>query len=332
MIELSNIRKAGLLQEKFAGRADCYGAGRGACIKKPLTIGVILRHILGRERIGIYLLRMDGRIIALAVDFDDNNLFTVIEYCAVCESYGIAADIERSKSKGYHAWLFFDDLVPAWKARAVASCILDDCGLLGKVEIFPKQDSLVPGRYGNYINLPEFGQDVERGRTVFLNPGADYTPYEDQWSFLSAATKISEAKLDEIVEVNSLGKPAPVVEREAEAVAGYQGERLPCFSRALREGVEQGMRNEAALRISVNLRRNGLPPDLAMVMMLEWNKRNGPPMEVTELEKTVSNAYSNKYGLGCRSPLMQRYCDPSCPIFKKYDGKGALDGGSRCSS
>lgn len=218
-------------------------------------------------------------------------------------------------------WWFFDDFVPAWKARAVAGCVLDDCGLPGMVEIFPKQDCLMPGRFGNYINLPMFGQDVERGRTVFLDPEADYTPYKDQWSFLSAVTKISEAQLDEIVELNNLSKETASQTSMAQGaeVSGHEGVGLPCFSRMMQEGVDEGARNEASMRVSVNLYRTGIPKDLGLLIMREWNTRNRPPLETAELEKTVSNGYSGRYGYGCFSPLINQYCDPSCPIFRKHN-------------
>ena len=318
MIDTGKVR---LLQENFSGRTDCYGAGRGACVKKPLTEFVFLRHITGRERIGIYLLRKDGKIGALATDFDDNNLYTVIEYCAVCESYGIVAHIERSKSKGYHAWSLFDDPVPAWKARTVAGCILNDCGLLGTVEVFPKQNYLMPGRYGNYINLPMFGQDVVRERTVFLDPEAGYAPYKDQWTFLTSVDRISEALLDKIMKLNDLDNhtSAKIIKGKDKVVAGYQGSGLPCFATMLSEGVDDGMRNEAALRLSVGLYRTGIPKELGLTMLKEWNERNRPPLDEVELEKAVSNGYLGIYGHGCFSERIQQYCDPSCPIFRKYN-------------
>ena len=318
---MNNIEKARLLQERFSGRTECYGAGSGACVKRPLTKSVFLQHITGRERIGVYLLRMDGRTGALAVDVDSCNLLIAIEYCARCGHYGFTAHIERSKSKGYHIWWIFDELVPAWKARLVANHVLDECDLLGSVEVFPKQDFLRPGGYGNYINMPMYGRDARDGRTVFLDPKTGYAPHSDQWAFLSSVERISESELDEIIELNDLDRPSPaqVVEREDEAVSGYQGQGLPCFATMTREGVDEGMRNEAALRLSVNLYRTGIPKDLALLMLKEWNMRNRPPLETTELEKAVSSGYLGIYGYGCFSRLIQRYCDHSCPIFMKHN-------------
>lgn len=321
-VGMTDLENANLLLASFPGRNDCYGTGKGACIKKPLTKAVALRHVSGKERIGRYLLRGDGRIGALAVDLDENNLYSVIEYCARCEHYGLVACVERSKAKGYHLWWFFSELVPARKARLVASYILDECDLLQSVEIFPKQDLLRPGGWGSYINLPEFGQDVRRGRTVFLNPSAGYQPYENQWAFLISRTRISESQLDEVIELNDLDEQprSQVIKAQDKAAMSYKGMGLPCFSRMLREGVEEGMRNEAALRLSVELYRTGIPKDLGLTLLKEWNQRNRPPLDEVELEKAVCNGYLGIYGHGCLSDLIQRFCDPRCPIYRKYNG------------
>ena len=318
---MTDEEKASLLLLCIPGRSDCHGAGKGACIKEPLTESVVLRHITGRERIGRYLLRRDGRIGALAVDIDEDNLYVVIEYCARCEHYGLVACVERSKSKGYHVWWFFEDLVPAWKARLVADYILDECELLKGVEVFPKQDSLRPGMYGNYINLPEFGPDARCGRTVFLDSKAGYAPYKDQWAFLASVEHMSEGQLDEVIELNGLDEqtPSPAAKAADEAVLGCEGTGLPCFVRMLRDGVDEGMRNEAALRLSVELYRTGVPEDLGLLILKEWNRRNRPPLDETELERAVSNGYLGVYGHGCFSELIRRYCDPACPIFRKHN-------------
>lgn len=318
---MTDMEKAKIILSSFPGRNDCYGAGRGACVKEPLTKPVILRHILGKERIGRYLLCQDGRIGVLAVDIDINNLYIAIEFSERCLHYSLVAPIERSKAKGYHIWLFFKGLLLARKARLVASYILDECDLLGKVELFPKRDFLRPNGWGSYINLPMFGQDMRRGRTVFLDPKTNYKPYRAQWSFLASRPHISEKQLDEIIELNDLDEqpPSEVVKEEDGAATGCEGMGLPCFRRMLQEGVDHGVRNEAALRLSVELYRTGIPKDLGLTILKEWNnKRNRPPMDDAELEGAVSNGYSGLYGHGCLSTLIQRYCDPSCPIYRKY--------------
>lgn len=322
---MTSIEKARVILTSFPGRSDCYGMDRGACVKEPLTQAIVIRHILGRQRIGRYLLLRDGRIGALALDVDVDDLSAVIEYRELCERYELVTHVERSKAKGYHLWLFFANLVSARKARLVASYILNECDLSVSIEIFPKQDLLRPGGYGNYINLPQFGRDVERKRTVFLNPRNGYEPYTDQWAFLASRERVSEAQLDRIVELNNLNRQrsSRATGKEDRGNGDYRHTGLPCFSAMMREGADEGMRNEATLRLSVQLYRVGIPRDLALTMMREWNsKRNRPPLGEAELVKAVSNGYLGIYGHGCFSGLIRRYCDPSCPIFRRHNRAG----------
>jgi hypothetical protein len=111
------------------------------------------------------------KISALAVDFDEDQLQLPESFVASVKQYGISAYIERSKSKGYHAWIFFEQGgVSARKARLVAHKILADLGK-PKTEVFPKQDALTSEvSYGNFINAPLFGALVPKGRTVFVDP------------------------------------------------------------------------------------------------------------------------------------------------------------------
>jgi len=317
-VEMTDVEKAQLLMTAFPGQGNCYGAGNGVCVKKPLTRAVVLGHILGRKRIGRYLLCRDGTIGALAIDIDEDDLYKAIEFCIRCNRYLLAGHIERSKSKGYHVWWFFSHPVSARKARLVAGYILEECELLGRAEIFPKQDFLIHGRYGNYINLPEFGPDMRRRRTVFLDPSAGYEPYLDQWKFLASRMMIDGSQLDEIIEVNALSRQPNIKQEGDKAKDSSESTGLPCFSRMIEEGVEEGMRNEAALRLSVGLFRTGIPEDLALIMLKEWNERNRPPLGHDELEKAISNGYLGNYGHGCFSRLIQPYCDPTCPIFRKH--------------
>ncbi|WP_440310964.1 TOTE conflict system archaeo-eukaryotic primase domain-containing protein, partial [Klebsiella pneumoniae] len=74
----------------------------------------------------------------------------------------VACYVLRSKSgKGYHAYIFFKEAVPAWKARLVlfailreAGCIGDDAEVSSFDRLFPNQDALSGKGFGNLIALP----------------------------------------------------------------------------------------------------------------------------------------------------------------------------------
>jgi len=185
----------------FSGRSDCYGSEESGCVKENITDEVIWRHLMGQQRIGVYPLIDGSKTWWIAADFDDDNLDKAKSFRDKCCEHGIPTYIERSKSKGYHCWIWFTEPVEARQARALVRQILADLGSdFSGVEVFPKQDSLDDNRqYGNYINLPLFGRSsADDGRTVFVNPD-DYQPYSSQWAFLQNIERVTPEKLEEIV-------------------------------------------------------------------------------------------------------------------------------------
>jgi putative DNA primase/helicase len=190
----------------FKGRQDCYGAESGN-IKEELTDSIITQHLVGQRRIGVYMMLIDSTYFA-CVDVDRKDREPVAiedtkEILNTSQSYGLSGYIERSKSKGYHIWYFFSDLVQASKIRAILKQIHYESGISEPIEIFPKQDSVADGEYGNFINLPVFKKDVANGKTAFLDPSS-WTPHHDQWQFLSQIKKISPLEIDSIISKNNI--------------------------------------------------------------------------------------------------------------------------------
>ncbi len=152
----------------FAGRKDCYGSLKGACIRKSIESTHLENHLNGIESLGCYPLLDNGTCHWAVIDFDfksDENRVQVAEehskeFAEELKKYGIK-DVwfERSKSSLVHLWIFFSKPVEARKIRKVLACIADKLGLKvsnGSVEIFPKQDQLQEGQVGNYVHLPYF--------------------------------------------------------------------------------------------------------------------------------------------------------------------------------
>jgi hypothetical protein len=199
--------KLEIFKSLFRGRTDCYGA-ENATQKKPLTDNTMIRHLSGQRRIGVYMVLTDSVYFACAdIDRKDRESVAVEDtkaYIDVCGQYGIGGYIEKSKSKGYHIWIFFSDLVKASKIIATLEQIYTDTGIKEPIEIFPKQDYVcVDEGYGNYINLPLFKADLADGKTAFIDP-LRWTPYPDQWQFLSEIKKINPKEIDDIMEINNI--------------------------------------------------------------------------------------------------------------------------------
>jgi hypothetical protein len=161
----------------------------------------------GREFVaGIYPMLIDETCYFLAVDFDKSGWREdVTAFLDTCRRMQLPAVIERSRSgKGGHVWLFFEHAVPAALARKLGSCILTEtmdahpeAGLDSYDRLFPNQDTLPRGGFGNLIALPLQRQPRARGNSVFLDE--NLIPHPDQWSFLSRVEKIDRSKAEDIV-------------------------------------------------------------------------------------------------------------------------------------
>jgi len=236
----------------------------------------------------------------------------------------LPAYIERSKSKGYHVWIFFEEAgVLAAKARLIVNYILTQINQ-PDTEVFPKRDFLDDKvSYGNFINAPLFGSLVKEDRTVFVDPENGYKPYPDQWDFLSGIEKISQDKLDSIIAHLNL---TPVTKSIPEQPTD-RGNRI-CFSlphcarQILAEGVNSYQRL-ACIHLAISLNKAGLPFDITVAALKTWASKNKPQNGkriITEQEiiSQTRSAYKNNYrSYGCESPAIAPYCDHNCPIYQK---------------
>jgi hypothetical protein len=176
----------------------------------PLTDGMIKLHLEGEKVVGVYPLLSDETSYFIAADFDDHigghdPLKDVKEFYEVCKVNGIDCYIERSRSgKGFHGWVFFEDKIAACKSRMVMFALLQEAQAVDEAtelksfdRLFPNQDKLSGKGFGNLIALPLQGKSVKDGNSVFLDMENSYSPYGDQWVFLSTVKKVPEVKLDE---------------------------------------------------------------------------------------------------------------------------------------
>lgn len=101
-----------------------------------------------------------------------------------------ALEISRS-GEGAHAWVFFASRVPARDARRLGTAIISHtCArtrqlrLTSYDRLFPDQDTMPKGGFGNLIALPLQKGPREKGCSVFVD--AELRPYPDQWAFLAS--------------------------------------------------------------------------------------------------------------------------------------------------
>lgn len=184
---------------------------------------------LGRDVIGCYVIKEDNTCHFLCADFDDKNCEhgyqnDVLAFTTVCHDWDIPCHIERSRSgNGAHVWILFEQAISAVKARKLGNAILTEAmnrdgrvSLKSYDRLFPNQDFLPEGGFGNLVALPLQGKARREGNSVFVNEC--FEPHPDQWGYLLNAKKISETKIDEILSntigMQSLGALSKTSERK----------------------------------------------------------------------------------------------------------------------
>jgi superfamily II DNA or RNA helicase len=174
----------------------------------PLTQSVIADHLAGKIHVGLYPLLHDDSCRLIVCDFDGPGwALDALAYFNSAQSMGITLALECSRSgDGAHVWIFFGDYVPATLARRLGTLLLREAmNLRGELDLasydrlFPAQDFMPKGSFGNLIALPLQKECRDRGTTVFLDPGT-MKPVEDQWAYLSTIKRVSRAEVESILE------------------------------------------------------------------------------------------------------------------------------------
>ena len=172
----------------------------------PVTERVLLDHLLGRCVVGVYPLLPDETCWFLAADFDgDSWPDDVLAFTTTCRELGLAPAIERSRSgRGAHAWFFFSEPVSAAATRNLGCFLITETmsrrhelPMASYDRLFPSQDTLPKGGFGNLIALPFQNGPRQLGNTVFLDE--DLTPHADQWGYLASAPLLGAATVQAVL-------------------------------------------------------------------------------------------------------------------------------------
>lgn len=239
----------------------------------PLEDDVVRSHLRGQRVVGVYPLLEDETCWFLAIDFDKASWQSdAAEVMRSCGELGVPASLERSRSgRGAHLWIFFESPVPAHTSRNLGCAILTDAlerrhqiGFDSYDRLFPSQDTMPRGGFGNLIALPLQRLARAAGNSVFLTD--DFQPYDDQWRYLASVRGLSFDDCEHIVreatrEGKILGVDARWFETEEDAREPW---RLPP-SRRRPDGPIEGTLPasvEVVLANRVFIQKAGLPAAL----------------------------------------------------------------------
>lgn len=176
------------------------GMDRRSAVHLPRTPQVVAAHLVGDVFMGLYPLLPKNTCQFVVADFDGATaMLDALAYVKAARATAVPAALEISQSgRGAHVWIFFTDTLPAATARAVGTALLHEAMVLrGSMDLrsydrlFPNQDVLPEGGFGNLIAAPLYGRRRRKeGLTTFLDLGT-LEPYEDQWAFLSTLDRLS---------------------------------------------------------------------------------------------------------------------------------------------
>ncbi len=189
----------------------------GECFNQafvPINDAAIQSHLAGAGpsesanlTLGVYPLLPDETCWFLAADFDKKSwLQDVTAFRDASRTKGVPVAIERSRSgNGAHAWIFFSEPVPVAEARRLGTLLVTsamdlnpEIGFDSYDRLFPSQDTMPAGGFGNLIALPLQKRPRQEGNSVFVDD--DFRPFGDQWAYLSSIRRISRSELMSITE------------------------------------------------------------------------------------------------------------------------------------
>jgi len=209
---------------------------RGVCEKPRIKCGdcakqafiavsdrVVERHLRGDIVAGIYPLVPGNTCYFVAVDFDGEGWIEDSRaFRHACSEHHVPVSIERSRSgAGAHAWIFFAEALMASQARQLATGLMSaalerrpDIGFRSYDRLFPSQDLMPDGGFGNLIALPLQRVARDRGHSVFIDD--ELNPFPDQWEYLASLKKIEVSVVERLLAVLSsrrhgiTGIPLPI--------------------------------------------------------------------------------------------------------------------------
>ena len=187
-----------------SGRHYYYRPRRADGQEVPLTEQDLECHMTGEITIGLYAInpRTQGsKWMAIDADYKE-AVEDLLKLQYELGQDGVQAALEQSR-RGGHLWIFFSKPVLAKHARRYIhhlasrlSVRVKGSGLTEGIELFPKQDVLEDGQFGNAIRAPLGIHRAANRRYWFYGAAYEIAP---QMAYLRGLNRVTEAQLEELV-------------------------------------------------------------------------------------------------------------------------------------
>lgn len=193
----------------FEGRRDVYGLHNPeddqiTMVNDELSILEFKDHLVqGTKSLAVYPVTREGICHWACIDFDyardPNKAIEVAKAVqATLTGAGVTSWLEKSKGKGGHVWIFFSEPVPAQLARALLNTVLKLNPFRGEgfsAEIFPKQENVAAGKFGNCLNIPYYAPQVSEGKRVVINPETNQVLAPEEFAEKAFRSRVSIAQV-----------------------------------------------------------------------------------------------------------------------------------------
>ncbi len=173
----------------------------------PVDEQRILDHLRGRHVMGVYPLLEDETCWLLAVDFDKSSWQDDVgAFVETARAMEVPVAVERSRSgDGAHVWFFFAAPIAAGVARKMGCYLLTETMArrhqlsMGSYDrLFPNQDTMPRGGFGNLIALPLQYEPRQLGNSVFVDDR--FEAHAVQWGYLAAVPLVAPSRVEALAQ------------------------------------------------------------------------------------------------------------------------------------
>jgi hypothetical protein len=193
--------------------------------RMPLDRAAVRRHLAGWQTIGLYAIQpgtQKSKWVAIDADYDRAH-YDLKGLKEELREDGVDA-LEEASRRGGHLWILSKEPLPARECKIYIYNLALRLGVPIKrsgeeegIEVFPRQEELAPGKFGNQIRGPLGVHRATLRRYWFY--GAQQT-LDDQLAYLKAAKKLTAEELRRFTAGMKL--PPEFVQARPEAQRNYQ--------------------------------------------------------------------------------------------------------------
>lgn len=300
---------------------DAYGTEEGGCLRVaqwawPTYTQHIEQHLYGDTPMGVYPMVHDSELDWIVfwgcVDFDEGDEISFIHaqnLQTVLDAFDITSWVERSRSKGYHVWVFASEPITA---RRMRRALLTACELAHAPtkEINPKAEGFFTtdqdgteradwSKIGNYVRLPYPSGWEETHRRCMVD--RDGNPIGlSTFVDIAFPSRVDDEELDQLLEL--FNDERPTAQFVSNGVTVDNDTELPSTREmntvaynAWKHGPFEGSDRSSTLwKLTKELHNSGYGQREALILVKDADRRWGKHHmrgDVDRLEKMVAKVY-----------------------------------------